>query len=141
MILGCRASRQLAAGQCGASSACTYTLHCQQTYLHACKHNKSLIYAPCACSNVNTAYLINGKPTSLTAVRAAVCRPYASGEVTVQPYNTLLSLATLSEVSSGILLLQNEVLHETCTRSLGVKNPSFKVMSLTLHQWHKLCQC
>eukprot|EP00775_Hariotina_reticulata_P012599 gene12599-12731_t len=52
--------------------------------------------------------------------------PYASGEVTVQPYNTMLSMAGLSEVSTGILLMQNEVLHATCTRLLGVKNPGFK---------------
>lgn len=50
--------------------------------------------------------------------------------MTVQPYNTLLSLSNLSEVSSGILLLQNEVLHDTCTRLLGMKSPGFKVGKL-----------
>jgi len=46
--------------------------------------------------------------------------------VTVQPYNTLLSMSTLAELSSGILLLQNEALHASCTRLLGIKHPSFK---------------
>eukprot|EP00879_Flechtneria_rotunda_P011109 GHRR01011606.1.p1 GENE.GHRR01011606.1~~GHRR01011606.1.p1 ORF type:complete len:323 (+),score=115.99 GHRR01011606.1:206-1174(+) len=52
--------------------------------------------------------------------------PFAAGEVTVQPYNTLLSMSALAEVSSGILLMQNEVLHATCTRLLGIKQPSFQ---------------
>lgn len=56
-----------------------------------------------------------------------LCRPFESGEVTVQPYNTLLSVASLVEVSSGILLLQNETLAATCSRLLGIKHPSFKV--------------
>jgi hypothetical protein len=56
-----------------------------------------------------------------------LCRPFESGEVTVQPYNTLLSVASLVEVSSGILLLQNETLAATCSRLLGIQHPSFKV--------------
>jgi tubulin delta len=54
-------------------------------------------------------------------------RPFESGEVTVQPYNTLLSMSSLVELSSGILLLQNEVLAATCSRLLGIKHPTFKV--------------
>lgn len=50
----------------------------------------------------------------------------------MQPYNTLLSLSALTEVSSGILLLQNEVLHATCARMLGIKHPGFKVGNLHL---------
>jgi Tubulin/FtsZ family, GTPase domain len=53
--------------------------------------------------------------------------PFGSGEVAVQPYNTLLSLAALCEASSGLLLLQNEVLHSVCTRMLGVQQPGFAV--------------
>lgn len=56
-----------------------------------------------------------------------LCRPFESGEVTVQPYNTLLSMSSLVELSSGILLLQNEVLAATCSRLLGIKHPTFKV--------------
>jgi hypothetical protein len=51
----------------------------------------------------------------------------------VQPYNTLLSMAGLSEVSTGILLMQNEVLHATCTRLLGLKHPGFKVSKDLVH--------
>lgn len=55
------------------------------------------------------------------------CRPYASGEVTVQPFNSLLSMTALAQISSGMLLLQNEALHATCTRLLGIRHPGFKV--------------
>jgi tubulin delta len=54
-------------------------------------------------------------------------RPYEAGEVSVQPYNTLLTLSHLLEVSDAVLLFQNEVLHATCTKTLGKKNPSFQV--------------
>jgi hypothetical protein len=63
----------------------------------------------------------------ITSILLLSCRPYASGEVTVQPYNSLLSMTALAEISSGMLLLQNEALHATCTRLLGIKNPGFKV--------------
>jgi tubulin delta len=45
----------------------------------------------------------------------------------VQPYNSLLSMTALAQISSGMLLLQNEALHATCTRLLGIKHPGFKV--------------
>jgi hypothetical protein len=65
---------------------------------------------------------------SLYAARCrALSRPYESGEVAVQPYNALLTLSHLSSVSDGLLLLQNEVLHATCTKLLGVQRPGFTV--------------
>lgn len=66
-------------------------------------------------------------PHHVMLCRAVPCRPFESGEVTVQPYNTLLSMSSLVELSSGILLLQNEVLAATCERLLGIKQPTFKV--------------
>jgi hypothetical protein len=36
-------------------------------------------------------------------------------------------MSSLVELSSGILLLQNEVLAATCERLLGIKQPTFKV--------------
>jgi hypothetical protein len=45
----------------------------------------------------------------------------------VQPYNTLLSMSSLAQLSSGILLLQNEALHATCSRLLGIKHPRLHV--------------
>ena len=54
-------------------------------------------------------------------------RPYESGEVSVQPYNALLSLASLSAASDGVLLLQNEALHAACTKLMGLPRPGFAV--------------
>jgi hypothetical protein len=65
----------------------------------------------------------------LPATRAP--RPYESGEVAVQPYNSLLALAALSSASDGLLLLQNDALHAACTRLMGVKRPAFAVGA-----WH-----
>jgi tubulin delta len=54
-------------------------------------------------------------------------RPYESGEVIVQPYNTLLTLSHLADLSDGILLLENEALHRTAQRLYGIARPSFQV--------------
>lgn len=45
----------------------------------------------------------------------------------MQPYNALLTLSHLAAVSDGLLLLQNEVLHATCTKLLGIQRPGFSV--------------
>lgn len=55
------------------------------------------------------------------------CRPYQSGEVIVQNYNSLLTLAHLAEVSDGIMLVENSALHYTCQRLLNIPRPSFTV--------------
>ncbi len=51
--------------------------------------------------------------------------PYASGEVIVQGYNTILTTAHLQWASDGILLLQNDQLHKTCSKLLLLKHISF----------------
>ncbi|KXZ56936.1 UNI3 protein [Gonium pectorale] len=55
--------------------------------------------------------------------------PYESGEVIVQPYNTLFTLSHLADVSDGIILLENEALHRTAARGLGIARPSFGDMN------------
>ncbi|MEW5301945.1 MAG: hypothetical protein WDW36_004769 [Sanguina aurantia] len=55
--------------------------------------------------------------------------PYESGEVIVQPYNTLLTLSHLADLSDGILLTENEALHRVCTKMHNVKRPSFQDMN------------
>jgi len=53
-------------------------------------------------------------------------RPYASGEVILQSYNTILSLGHSSANCDGLILVENEVLHRTCKELLGIGSPSFK---------------
>ncbi|GIL51556.1 hypothetical protein Vafri_7527 [Volvox africanus] len=55
--------------------------------------------------------------------------PYESGEVIVQPYNTLFTLSHLSDLSDGIVLLENEALHRTCAKLMGINRPSFTDMN------------
>nr|AAB71840.1 tubulin Uni3 [Chlamydomonas reinhardtii] len=55
--------------------------------------------------------------------------PYESGEVIVQPYNTLLTLSHLADVSDGLVLLENEALHRTAAKLYGIARPSFGDMN------------
>ncbi|GAB4822808.1 hypothetical protein N2152v2_009854 [Parachlorella kessleri] len=50
--------------------------------------------------------------------------PYETGEVVVQPYNSLLTLSHLSRQCNGVLLVENEALNATCLKQLGVQRPS-----------------
>ncbi len=46
--------------------------------------------------------------------------PYESGEVIVQNYNTLLTLATLLDAADGVLIVQNEALHDAAKTLLHI---------------------
>jgi tubulin delta len=46
--------------------------------------------------------------------------PYETGEVIVQNYNTLLTLASLLDAADGIVLVQNEGLHAAANRLLNI---------------------
>jgi tubulin delta len=55
--------------------------------------------------------------------------PYASGEVIIQDYNTLLTLAHIYDASDGVLVVQNDSIQKICSRLLGLKNVSFDAMN------------
>ena len=46
--------------------------------------------------------------------------PYESGEVIVQNYNTLLTLATLLDAADGIIVVQNEALQAAASKLLNI---------------------
>jgi len=52
-------------------------------------------------------------------------RPHEAGEVVVQPYNALLSLASLAEHASGVLLAYNDELAAACQQKFGIQRPGF----------------
>ncbi|KAH9109441.1 hypothetical protein LEN26_012856 [Aphanomyces euteiches] len=58
--------------------------------------------------------------------------PYRSGEVIVQNYNTLLTMACLSESSDGIMILENDLADQICRRLLAISKPSFDAMNQVL---------
>ena len=58
-------------------------------------------------------------------VSALVC-PYADGEVAVQNYNAVLSLAHTCTSTDASILLHNDHLHSICNKLLGIKNVSFR---------------
>lgn len=58
--------------------------------------------------------------------------PYIGGEVIIQNYNVILSLAKLYEHSDMIFMYENDTLNTICQRLLGLKSPSFKDMNQVL---------
>ncbi|OQR98291.1 tubulin/FtsZ family [Thraustotheca clavata] len=71
--------------------------------------------------NFSHSYLLN-----------SVIWPYQSGEVIVQNYNTLLTMACLSESSNGVLILQNDMADQICQKLLSIPKPSFDQMNQVL---------
>lgn len=71
-----------------------------------------------------------------TTLLNAIVWPYASGEVIVQDYNSLLTTAHLQASCDAILLLQNQQLHQVCSKLLRLKEVSLadinKVISHSL---------
>lgn len=55
--------------------------------------------------------------------------PHESGEVIVQNYNALLTLAKLQESVDGIIISQNESLSSICRKTLGIQRPSLDDMN------------
>eukprot|EP00731_Ephydatia_muelleri_P007712 Em0004g50a len=51
--------------------------------------------------------------------------PYASGEVSVQGYNAILTTSHLQKAADAILLFQNDQLHQTCLKRLGLRHVTF----------------
>ena len=62
--------------------------------------------------------------------------PYTSGEVIVQNYNAVLTLSQLYKSSDAIILLENEQLHEICSKLLHLKRISFRDINKVIA--HKL---
>lgn len=67
---------------------------------------------------------ISGKTTVCQAVW-----PQSTGEVILQNYNTLLSVAHLSQVSDAVVLHFNDVLHHICKKRLNLPKVSFDTMN------------
>jgi hypothetical protein len=54
-----------------------------------------------------------------------VILPYASGELVVQSYNSLLTLAKIYSISDAIIVFENDRLHYNCVNSLSIKDVTF----------------
>ncbi|MEQ2196642.1 Tubulin delta chain [Xenoophorus captivus] len=51
--------------------------------------------------------------------------PYGTGEVIVQNYNSVLTLAHLYQLSDAILVHENDIVHRICSQLLKIKQISF----------------
>lgn len=64
--------------------------------------------------------------------RTSVCQavwPHSSGEVILQNYNTLLSIAHLHQVSDAVILHFNDILHHICKKRLNLPEVTFADMN------------
>lgn len=59
----------------------------------------------------------------------AVVWPHQSGEVIVQNYNAVLTMASLVDAAHGVFLLQNDAASAACQRLLRIAHPSFTEMN------------
>lgn len=67
--------------------------------------------------------------------------PYASGEVIVQDYNTLLTTSHLQRASDALLLLQNDQLHSVCAKLLRLKEVTLNdINSVVCHSLASVLQ-
>ncbi|XP_011495717.1 PREDICTED: tubulin delta chain-like [Ceratosolen solmsi marchali] len=71
------------------------------------------------------------------SIVASIVLPYASGEISVQNYNTMLTLARFTESIDLNLLIQNEQIHTICTNIL--KNVETKLININDVISKKLC--
>ncbi|KAG6951011.1 hypothetical protein JG688_00013904 [Phytophthora aleatoria] len=67
-----------------------------------------------------------------TSLLNAVVWPYQSGEVIVQNYNAILTMACLADVGHGIFMLQNDAANLICQKLLRIPHPSFDAMNEVL---------
>jgi tubulin delta len=67
-----------------------------------------------------------------TSLLNAVVWPYQSGEVIVQNYNAMLTMASLADVAHGIFMLQNDAASLICQKLLRIPHPSFDAMNEVL---------
>ena len=60
-----------------------------------------------------------------TTLANQIIWPYASGEVIVQDYNTILTTAHLQKSTDAVILSQNDQLHKICSNLLHLEKISF----------------
>ncbi|XP_051253683.1 tubulin delta chain isoform X2 [Dicentrarchus labrax] len=67
--------------------------------------------------------------------------PYGTGEVIVQNYNSVLTLAHLYQLSDAILVHENDTVHRICSQLLNIKHISFSdVNRVIAHQLGSIMQ-
>lgn len=67
--------------------------------------------------------------------------PYGTGEVIVQNYNSVLTLAHLYQLSDAILVHENDTVHKICSQLLNIKHISFTdVNRVIAHQLGSVLQ-
>lgn len=58
--------------------------------------------------------------------------PYNFGEVVVQNYNAILSLAKIASTSDAVILFENDIAHELCKRTKSIERPGIQDINLII---------
>lgn len=67
--------------------------------------------------------------------------PYKTGEVIVQNYNSVLTLARLYQLSDAMLVHENDTVHRVCSQLLNIKHISFSdINGVIAHQLGNVLQ-
>lgn len=69
-----------------------------------------------------------------SSIFSQVVHPFNKGEVTVQSYNTILSLSHLQNSSDAVVLYKNDDLHRVCTERMSIKNVSLQHLNKIIVQ-------
>lgn len=69
--------------------------------------------------------------------------PHSSGEVVLQNYNASLTLSHMVGSADGLIIVENDVIHESCTRILGLKSVSMRDMNKVISRQvvHTILPC
>lgn len=65
--------------------------------------------------------------------------PYSAGEVIVQNYNAILSLAHLYQSADVVFAIENDTIHNICTRLLAIPKVSFSDINRVIARQLALC--
>ncbi|XP_063810113.1 tubulin delta chain isoform X2 [Pseudophryne corroboree] len=67
--------------------------------------------------------------------------PYGTGEVIVQNYNSILTLAHLYQYSDALLVHENDIIHKVCAQLMNIKQISFRdINKVIAHQLSSVFQ-
>eukprot|EP01105_Mastigella_eilhardi_P020919 TRINITY_DN5021_c0_g1_i6.p1 TRINITY_DN5021_c0_g1~~TRINITY_DN5021_c0_g1_i6.p1 ORF type:complete len:476 (+),score=109.97 TRINITY_DN5021_c0_g1_i6:54-1430(+) len=60
--------------------------------------------------------------------------PYSTGEVIVQNYNVCLSLSHVMQDTDGVIMIENDHIHDICTKLLHINHVTFSSMNSVISQ-------
>jgi hypothetical protein len=67
-----------------------------------------------------------------SVIANALVAPYSAGEVSVQLYNSLLTLTHTAQSSDAVIIFQNDQIQSICRKRMRLNNPSFNDLNTVI---------